>query len=51
MIKQLLIDIFLSVFISVISYSATYQAVILKISGGDKVLVKRHGNRKIRVVF
>ena len=51
MIKQLLIGIFLSIFISAISYSATYQAVILKVSDGDTVWVSIHGKRvKLRLL-
>lgn len=51
MIKQLLIGIFLSVLISTVSYSATYQAVILKITDGDTVWVAMHGKRvKLRLL-
>lgn len=39
-VKRLLISIFLSIFMSTVSFSATYQAVILKVSDGDTVWVK-----------
>lgn len=39
----------LIVFFSLTSFSATYQAVILKISDGDTVWVSMHGKRKINL--
>lgn len=51
MSKQLLVVAFLFVFISTSSYSATYQAVILKVSDGDTVWVSVHGKRvKLRLL-
>ena len=51
MIKRLLIGLFLFVFISTTSFSATYQATITKITDGDTVWVKMHGKRvKLRLL-
>ncbi len=49
--KRLLVITFLFVFVSTVSFSATYQAVVLKISDGDTIWVKMHGKRvKLRLL-
>ena len=49
--KRLLVIAFLFVFVSTVSFSATYKAVVLKISDSDTIWVAMHGRRaKLRLL-